>query len=107
MPRQRQLVLIADADQSGGSSPALGVKARVLETLARFNTAPDGSPEADSITYGPGMLVELPMTGDGDPINQALVTVLDEDIAWPVLSRLCRDAGWRLMDPDTGRTFGG
>lgn len=107
MARQRQLVLIAGGGEGEPASPSLGDKAQVLETLAAYNTAPDGSPDAGSIAYGPGMLVELPMTGEGDPVNQALVTVLDEEIAWPVLSRLCGDTGWILMDPDSGRTFGG
>jgi hypothetical protein len=34
-----------------------------------------------------------------------MLTVTDDDIAWPVLSRACRLQGWTLIDLESGRTF--
>jgi hypothetical protein len=91
----------------GGQGVSLGLKREVVEVLRRFNTAPDGSGGADGMSYGPGVTVELPLVDDRDEVFQALVRVIEEDIAWPVLSRLCKSEGWALMDPDSGRTFTG
>ena len=50
------------------------------------------------------MVVEV---GTSQPrIMQAMVTVIEDDMAWPVLSRLCRRLGWKMMDIDSGRVFG-
>lgn len=91
-----------------GSHGPMGTAAEVREVLARYNTAPDGSPRSASlgteVLHGPGLIVELPT--NQDEVSQALVTVLDDDIAWPVLSRVCKAAGWRMMDVETGRVFG-
>jgi hypothetical protein len=79
----------------------------VIEQLSDFNTAPDGS-EARSIgtrvLYGPGYIVELPTATE--TISQALVNVNDEESAWPVLSRLCKNLGWKMQDAKTGQVFG-
>ena len=103
---KRQLVLTS----GDGASPeaSLGSLREVLSAVARFNTAPDGSarPGAPTaILHGPGLVMEVPTAMD--EIRQALVTLIDEDIAWPVLTRLCRALSWRMMDPETGRSFGG
>ena len=37
----------------------------------------------------------------------AIVTIIEEEIAWPVLGRLGKQHGWQMADPETGRTFGG
>lgn len=106
MPSTRQLVLIPAPDDEGGAA-TLGTRRDVVRSLARFNTRPDGSPDGSSIVHGPGFRGELPMCEDGDDVSQILVTIVEEEIAWPVLSRLCRGLDWRMMDPDSGRTFGG
>lgn len=94
-----------DGPQSGGPMGTIG---EVKEVLARYNTAPDGSSRSASlgteVLHGPGLIVELPT--NQDEVTQALVTVIDDDIAWPVLSRLCKAAGWKMMDVETGRVFG-
>lgn len=85
----------------------MGSLREVQEAFAPFNTATDGSPSRNpglSILYGPGIIVEIPLTGS--EVRQALVTIKDEDLAWSVLWRLCRNNGWRMMDPETGQTFG-
>lgn len=98
----------------GGAMEPLGTVGEVVEGLGRFNVAGDGSGPRGmgnaagmSVLYGPGFIVELP--GDGDPksdVMQVMVTITDEDFAWPVLSRMCKDRKWKMMDPDSGRTFG-
>jgi len=121
--KKRQIVLMRGAltglaALSSGSRPTrpdsphqvgpLGTPEEIRETLARSNTAPDGSPRTASlgteILHGPGLIIELP-TNQAE-VSQALVTVTDDDIAWPVLSRLCKAAGWKMVDVDSGRVFG-
>lgn len=102
---KRQIVLTSGSDDNGDAS--LGTLREVMAALAAFNTAPDGSVRtgaATAILYGPGMVVEAPTTAD--EIRQALVTLVEEDIAWPVLTRLCKARSWKMMDVQTGRSFG-
>lgn len=92
----------------------LGTLREVLAQAAGFNAAPDGSgPQGMGVVpgmvilHGPGFILEVP--GDGDPksdVMQIMATVTDEDFAWPVLSRMCKAAAWKMMDPESGRTFG-
>ena len=115
MAKFRQVILFAsDAPPAGapanstGKTRPLGEKREVLKTLARFNTAPDGSRGGDTIAYGPGMVVQFPLSGGAaDDVNQVLVAINEDEIAWAVLQNICRQTGWKLMDPDTGRVFGG
>lgn len=89
-----------------GGAATLGTKRQFVDELARFNIATDGSSENIGVAFGPGFRLELPFIGDKDPVSQALITITEEDNAWPVLTRLCREMNWRLMDLDSGRTFG-
>jgi hypothetical protein len=91
----------------GGSPQPLGSRKDVAAKLACFNTAPDGSPPSATGTeflYGPGMVIEVPTTTD--QVTQAIASINDEDIALPVLMKLCKMLQWRLMDIESGRTFG-
>lgn len=91
-------------DRAGETQP-LGPIRDVRAALARFNTAGDGTPPGVlERLFGPGMVVELP-TGQ-DVVNQAIVTTNDEDTSFPVLMRLCKTLGWRMMDMESGRTIG-
>ena len=106
MPK-RQLVLMKAArpgDEDG--LPVMGSIRHVLDALSRHNTAPDGSPAKSSVRllYGPGMLVEI--ADAGDEVRQIMVTMTDDDFAFPILARLCREQQWTMMDPETGRRFG-
>lgn len=110
MAVNRTIVLMrpADPDEDGPALASLGTRESVADALSAFNTAPDGADRSSSagtdVFYGPGMVVEIPTTTDD--ICQAMVTMLDEELAFPVLMRLCKELEWRMMDPDTGRTFG-
>jgi hypothetical protein len=110
--KTRTIVLINQS--SPGSMEPLGTLRELLAIVGRFNIAGDGSGAGGmgtvpgmNVLYGPGCIMEVP--GDGDPktdVNQVMVTVTDEDFAWPVLSRLCKEQKWKMMDPDSGRMFG-
>lgn len=84
----------------------MGSTGEVLDQLSRFNTAADGAkPKSQDqlvmVLHGPGMLVEIaPQEGE---VNQLMVTMTDEDFAFPVLTRACRLFKWTLMDPETGQ----
>ncbi len=92
----------------------LGSFRDTLAALAPFNVSADGSGPHGlgevpgmAVLFGPGFTVEIPFDGDRrTDVNQVMATVTDEDFAWPVLSRMCRTNGWKMMDPESGRTFG-
>lgn len=106
MSKRRQLVLMRSAKEGGGVAP-LGTMREVVNDLSRYNTAPDGSPGKSmglERLYGPGMVLEVP--NNADEINQAMITITEEEIAWPVLSRICKELKWKMVDLETGRAFG-
>ena len=84
----------------------IGSADRVLSLLAPYNTAPDGGPPGlGTVTlHGPGMTVLMPTTQK--TITQLIAHLNEEEIAMPVLMRLCKTLGWTMMDMETGRTFG-
>ena len=85
---------------------AMGSPGAFQRALEPFNTAPDGGERSTGTLplFGPGIVVEIPLGQES--LTQALITVTDQDIAWPVLSRMCRELGWKMMDVGTGQTFG-
>lgn len=103
-----------NGDTSGaktGEMPVLGSLRDVVKAISAYNTSPDGSGpegmgEAGGIgfLYGPGFVIELPTTTDA--VSQLMVTITDEDFAWSVLMRMCRQLQWKMMDAESGRTFG-
>ena len=106
MAKKRQLVLMRSESGPAGLV-SLGNAQAVREMLAPFNTAPDGGPRKSigtELLHGPGMVVELPTTAP--EIMQAMVTVTDDDIAWPVLSKLCKVLKWKMIDLESGQSFG-
>lgn len=113
MARKRQIVLLkaSEASKPGASLEPIGAIKDIVRDFAPFNTAPDGSGPNGlgerlglAVLHGPGFVVEVP-TGN-DEVSQVMVSVTDEDFAWAVLMRLCRAAGLKMMDPESGRTFG-
>ena len=111
MPEGRQLVLVkpepgADHGTTGQLQP-MGQIPDIRAGLARFNTAPDGSVGASLGTerfYGPGFVMQFPTTVE--TVNQIMVNVNEDDMAWAVLSKICRAMDWRMMDMETGKVFG-
>lgn len=105
MAKSRQLVLMKSSGTPGKSGGPLGMPRQIREAFSSFNTAPDGGPAPSSgleLLHGPGMTVELPTSGEKSEIQQAMITVTDDDIAWPVLSRACRAHGWTMIDLESG-----
>lgn len=112
MPPARQIVLVRLLEDEGDevsasvlNSVPLGTSREVAERLAPLNIAPDGEQDTVGILFGPGLTVQLPMVGPDDPVMQAVVSI-EEEIAWPVLERICKRLGWKMMDPNSGRMFG-
>lgn len=109
MPK-RQLVLMKAAKPGDDEGlPSMGTLRPVLDALARHNTASDSSPARSTVLllFGPGMLVEIAAAdGDASEVRQIMVTMTDDDFAFPILARLCREQQWTMMDPETGRRFG-
>lgn len=104
MAKIRQLVVMSDPATAKGK--ALGTQRDLMRTLAGYNTSPDGSAETRALAFGPGFIAQFPMSGDDrDEVKQFLVAINESDVAWPVLSRLRRELGWAMMDPDSGKVF--
>jgi hypothetical protein len=110
---KRRTILIVPGGGATGSGPrmTLGVLREVLESFAPFNTSPDGSGSGGmgevigvGVLHGPGFRGEIPTTSD--EVAQVIISITDEDFAFPVLMRMCKTNRWRMMDPDTGQTFG-
>jgi len=103
----RQIILFQPKDPEAEmpGMAEIGSPGSVERRLRPFNIAPDGAKGAIGTLslYGPGMVIEMPIAAD--EVNQLMASVDDEETAWPVLARLCRELGWKLMDPDSGRTF--
>lgn len=109
MARKRQLAIFRwnDPENPASGYASLGNKREFIDSLAPFNTAPDGSRERSvgtQVLHGPGMAIEY--ADNQDEIKQAILTVIEEDLAWPVLSRLCRALKWKMQDLESGQTFG-
>ncbi len=100
---RKRLIVLAAAKADG----TLGSLSEVRAVLARHNTAEDGSARTalgTDLLHGPGMMVELPNAAEN--VNQAMVTMIDDEIALPVLLRICRANRWKMVDLETGRAFG-
>ena len=109
MAKKRVLVLNkpVDRDDPSAGVASLGDERDVMDVLARFNTAPDGAESTrlgTKVLFGPGFVVELPL--GQDELRQLLVTVIEVETAWPVLSRLTKDRGWVMTDTESGQVFG-
>jgi len=108
--RKKRVLVITNPvnadDPMAGTNP-LGTERELRDAAARFNTLPDGSDTARAgtvILYGPGFTLEYAV--GHATLSQAMVVVHDTDFAWPVLSRLCKDRGWKMQDTESGQYFG-
>lgn len=115
MAKKRTLLLLkgGEAPSEGGLAP-LGTLSEVKAALINYNISADGSGAAGlgerlgtGVFHGPGMVLEISLPQDErDPeVKQMLIAVTDEDFAWPVISKMCKGEKWKLMDPESGRTF--
>ena len=104
--KRRLFILIGpptgDAREPGAKP--LGRIKDLERELGQYNTSTDGTPTAGQPTirlHGPGMVIEVATANE--PATQAMASVNDEQMAWPVLERMCKATGFRLMDPESGR----
>lgn len=116
---KKRTVVLTRTDDKGQMLP-LGTLREVRETMGRCNLAPDGSGPHGygerlgvALLFGPGLVCEIALQdeptankGQGPEVSQVLVSMTDEDFGFPVLLRLCKQAKWKMLDPDTGRSFG-
>ncbi len=106
MARKRRQLVIIGPEKAGSPTP-LGSRRDFAAALANFNTGSDGgeaSMTGTEFLYGPGMTVEVPTSMD--LVTQAIATVSDEDVALPVLMKMCKVMQWKMMDIESGRMFG-
>ena len=98
-----QFVILSKQDATGQGLAPLGSRATLIRELAHYNTAPERPDDADML-YGPGIQLEFPpgAPGQGD-VNQALLTVVEEEIAWLVIMRLAKAFNWKIVDTSSGR----
>jgi hypothetical protein len=107
--KKRILVLIKPRDPedpSAGTVP-LGTPRELVAAVARFNVSGDGSARkalGTAVLHAPGFTLEY--ASSLDELNQAMVVVNDQDFAWPVLRRMCREMGWKMQDTESGQIFG-
>ncbi len=99
------MVLSLKAEPGEEVSP-LGTIEEIKVMLGDFNTASDGSKNGSlglERLYGPGFVVDMPTSVD-TPM-QVMASIHDAEVAWPVLSRICRRLRWSLTDAESGQTF--
>jgi hypothetical protein len=98
VPAQQFVILARQRSSDNGMAP-IGSRAKIIRDLAQYNTAPEI--EGDDVLYGPGIRLELP-PGQSE-VNQILMTVMEEEIAWLVMMRLAKAFDWKIVDTDSGR----
>ncbi len=99
-PLGRQFVILSGRPAEPGTLQPIGSRADIRRQLADRNTGPEND-ESPDVLYGPGIRVE--QTPRQDPITQMLVTITEDEIGWLVLTRIMKELGWKLVDPNTGR----
>ena len=116
---KKRTVVLTRMDEQGHMVP-LGSLREVRDIMSRCNLAPDGSGPHGygerlglALLFGPGLVCEIALQddpainrGEGPEVGQVLVSMTDEDFGFPVLLRLCRQSKWKMLDPETGRSFG-
>ena len=94
---QTFVILSPEQSRSGGLAP-IGTRAEIVKALETLNTAPERPGE--EVLWGPGIRIDLPP--EKDPVDQMLLTVVEEEIAFLVIMRIGRICSWRMLDPETG-----
>ena len=95
----KQFVIQSRTANSDGKRTPLGSRSEIVDSLSKFNTMSEI--EGDNTLWGPGIKIELPP--DEDPVNQMLLYIIEEEIAWLPIVRLAKQFDWSVMDIDTGR----
>lgn len=94
-------VILSPEDAGKNGLAPLGTREEVVERLSTLNTAPER--EGEDVLWGPGVRIDLPP--GSDTVDQMLLTVIEEEIAFLVIMRIGRICHWRIVDPESGREF--
>lgn len=111
MSRSRNILILKTTDPAHDDAegmPALGTIEELAGIFGRYNTASDNGVRADgslsgTMMHGPGMYLEIFSDDARAPVRQVMVTMTDQDFAFPVLTRMAREQGWTLLDPESGQ----
>ena len=95
----KHFVIQTRADTGGGEREPLGSREEILEALSHYNTMPEC--EGDYMLWGPGIRIELPPNESS--VQQMLLHIVEEEIAWLPIVRLARQFNWSVTDIETGR----
>jgi hypothetical protein len=94
----KQFVIQSRTAGQDGNRVPLGTRSEIVESLARFNTLAEV--EGGDMLWGPGIRIELPTE---DVIQQMLLFIVEEEIAWLPIVRLAKQFDWSVTDIETGR----
>ncbi len=97
----RQFVISARHRPTDGTLPPIMERPALLEALAAINTHPESV--GSLRLYGPGVRIDLP---DEEAPCQLLLSLDDEDIAWPYLFRLAKRLPIRILNLETNEELG-
>ncbi|MBC8309581.1 MAG: hypothetical protein ISR75_00655 [Phycisphaerales bacterium] len=95
----KQFVIQSRTGNDDGTRVPLGNRQEIVDSLGKFNTAaeiPGGN-----VLWGPGIRIELPP--DEGEIQQMLLFIVEDEIAWLPIVRLAKQFDWSVMDIETGR----
>ena len=95
----KHFVIQALPTEDGAEPESLGTRGEIVEALSHLNTMPES--EGDDTLWGPGIRIELPPT-DG-PVQQMLLHIVEEEIAWYPIVRLAKRFNWCVKNIETGR----
>ena len=95
----KQFVIQSRTAGQDGNRVPLGSRSEIVDSLARYNTLAEV--EGGDMLWGPGIRIELPP--EEDPIQQMLLHIVEEEIAWLPIVRLAKQFDWAVTDIETGR----
>jgi|TARA_B100000959_G_scaffold262204_1_gene300406 hypothetical protein len=95
----KQFVIQSRTCNNDGTRVPLGNRQEIIDDLGRFNTATEV--DGGNVLWGPGIRIELPP--DEEKIQQMLLFIVEEEIAWLPIVRLAKQFDWSVMDIETGR----
>lgn len=95
----KQFVIQSRTAGQDGKRVPLGSRAEIVDSLARFNTLAEV--DGGDMLWGPGIRIEL--SPEEDPIQQMLLHIVEEEIAWLPVVRLAKQFDWAVTDIETGR----
>lgn len=97
----QRFVICSQQPPGGDGLAPLGMRRDIIAKLGTMNTSP--AQAGEDILYGPG--IRLEMGPDDDPVKQMLMTIVEEEIAWLVISRMAKAMNWRIVDVETGDDY--